>query len=274
MVREYYKKIDKSFFDGKITIPNEYIGTFVDPSEMIHCKSRKVTIRFKKKEYEGKFCFVHQSSGRLVLQISYLNDLCKLLKQEFIQTFLAIESQKLLNKNKKFQTNLLGGNQEIVTFKVIDDDYIEMLPFVKIKNSFDNLFKRLIELNVFGLLSEENNSEHFIIKNTKWIDVSDLYKHVDTSYVVYYLVDEINKQVYIGSAKRLGDRVKVGRKEIPGWNKFMYEVVHPNFHCYLKELEYHSIMNFAKFLNNNGKLSSLGISEYTLVNKDYKYYRD
>lgn len=274
MVREYYKKIDKSFFDGRITIPNEYIDIFIDPTEMLCCKGRRVRIKFKKKEYEGRYLFVHQSSGRLVLQISYLNDLCKLLKQEFIQTFLAIESQKLLNKNKKFQTNLLGGNQEIVTFKVIDDDCIEMLPFVKIKTSFDNLFKRLIELNVFGLLSEENNSEHFIIKNTKWIDVSDLYKHVDTSYVVYYLVDEINKQVYIGSAKRLGDRVKVGRKEIPGWNKFMYEVVHPNFHCYLKELEYHSIMNFAKFLNNNGKLSSLGISEYTLVNKDYKYYRD
>ncbi len=82
------------------------------------------------------------------------------------------------------------------------------------------------------------------------------------------------KNKYIGSAKRLGDRVKVGRKEIPGWNKFMYEVIHPDFHAYLKEIEYHSIMNFSKFLKNNGKRTSLSISDYTLVNKDYKYYRD
>ncbi len=274
MIREFYKKIDKSFFDGKFTVPNEYIDTFTDLSEMQNNKSRDIKIIFKKKEYEGKFCFVHQSSGRLVLQIAYSNNLCKLLKQEFIQTFLAIESQKLTNRNKKFQTNLLGGNQEIVKIAVVNESCIEMSSFVKIETPFDNMFKRLIELNVFGLLSKESKADRFIIKNTKWFDIRDLSNHVDTPYVVYYLIDEDKKQIYIGSARRLGDRVKAGRKEIPGWNKFMYEVVHPNFHAYLKEIEYHSIMNFAKFFKNNGKRTSLSISEYTLVNKDYKYYRD
>ena len=63
----------------------------------------------------------------------------------------------------------------------------------------------------------------------------------------YYLVDETNKQIYIGSAIRLGDRVKIGRKEIPFWNKFRYEILHPEYHSFLREIEYHSIMNFAKF---------------------------
>lgn len=54
----------------------------------------------------------------------------------------------------------------------------------------------------------------------------------------------------------------------------MYEIINPKFHPYLKEIEYHSIMAFSKFLLNNGKRSSIKISEYTLVNKDYKYYRD
>jgi hypothetical protein len=62
-------------------------------------------------------------------------------------------------------------------------------------------------------------------------------------------------------------------KEIPGWSKFRYEIVHPRFHSILKEVEDHSIMTFARFFKNQGGLSNCGISDYTLVNKDYKYYR-
>lgn len=272
-MREYYKKIDKSFFDGKVTIPNDYIKCFVEMSEFDHSTSRKISIRFKNRLYEGKYCFVHQKNGRLVLQISYENDLINNLKQEFIQTHFAIESQKLLNtKDSKFQTKLLGGNQEVVIFKYIDFSTIEFKTFIKIETSYDNIFKNLVEQNVFGWLSKENTSQ-IITKYYDWKNIDDLYKYVDTPYVVYYLIDERNKEIYIGSAKRLGDRVKPNRPEIPNWNKFMFEIIHPTFHPYLKEIEYHSIMTFAKFLNNNGKKSSLKISDYKLVNKDYKYYR-
>lgn len=273
VVREYYKKIDKSFFDGKITIPNKYIDIFIDPEEMQNSRGKKIKIKFKTKKFDGRLCYVHQSKGRLVLQVAYPDDLCKLLKQEFIQTYIAIESEKILNKEKKFRTSLLGGQQEIALINVIDDETIELTPFVKIETQYDNLFKKLVELNVFGWLSTENNSKHFITKNSRWYDISELYKHADTPYVVYYLIDDNNKEIYIGSAKRLGDRVKAGRREIPGWNKFMYEVVHPDFHSNLKEMEYHSIMNFARFLNNKGGFSNSKISNYTLVNRDYKFYR-
>ncbi len=111
-----------------------------------------------------------------------------------------------------------------------------------------------------------------ITKETKWLDKKDLKKHEDKNFVIYYLVDDNKKEIYIGSAKRLGDRVKIGRHEIPGWNKFRYEIIHPMYHEQIKQIEYHSIMNFAKFFENNGNLSSLKISDYKLVNKDYKFY--
>ena len=56
-------------------------------------------------------------------------------------------------------------------------------------------------------------------------------------------------------------------------NKFRYEIIHPNYHKELKTIEYHSIMNFARFFNNNGNLRTLGISDYNLVNKNYKFYQ-
>ena len=85
--------------------------------------------------------------------------------------------------------------------------------------------------------------------------------------------DDNKKEIYIGSATRLGDRVKPNRHEIPGWNKFRYEIVSPEYHDFLRMIEYHSIMNFATFFKNSGNLTSLKLSEYTLVNKDYKYYQ-
>ena len=95
-MKEYYKKIDKSFFDGKVTIPNQYVDCFVESKDFDQYKSRDIIIKFKGKKYDGKYCFVHQSNGRNVLQISYDKKLVVELKQEFIQTYFAIESQKLL----------------------------------------------------------------------------------------------------------------------------------------------------------------------------------
>ena len=273
-MKEYYKKIDKSFFDGKVTVPNPYVECFIDTNEFDKYNSRNIVVKFKNKHYAGKFCFVHQSNGRNVLQISYENKLIIELKQEFIQTYFAIESQKLLkDKDKKFQTKLLGGNQEVAIFRLIENSTIEIIPFIKIETSYDNIFKELVEQNVFGWLSNEKSTP-MITKYSGWKSIEDLHKYEDTPYVIYYLVDDKNKEIYIGSAQRLGDRVKPGRHEIPGWNKFMFEIIHPEFHAFLREIEYHSIMSFSKFLNNNGHRSNIKISDYILVNKDYKYYRD
>ena len=78
----------------------------------------------------------------------------------------------------------------------------------------------------------------------------ELYKDEESPYVVYYLADTINKEIYIGSATRLGDRVKPSINEIPGWTVFRYEILHPKYLELLREIEYHLIMNFARFIKN------------------------
>ena len=271
---EYYKKIDKSFFDGRTTIPEECVGYFIDPQTETWGTSRKVSVKFKGKLYEGVYRFVNQTRGRHVFQISFDGDLIKALKREFIQTYFAIESQKIISQSdEKFRTSLLGGNQEVIIFKPISKDEIELVTFIKIQTSYDNLFKSLVDANVFGWLSKESDAQ-MITKYSRWIDIKDLSKHANQNHVVYYLVDDTNKQIYVGSAQILGNRVKPGRQEIPGWNRFMYAIVHPNFHANLKEVEYHTINSLARFFANNGQKATLGLSGYTLVNKDYKFYRD
>ena len=275
-MREYYKKIDKSFFQYGITIPNAYVEDFIFGHPVPLGTSREVKVIWKGKEYIAKLSNVNRTGAKAVYQLRWgvNKELLSSLKQEFIQTYFAIESQKFEARAKQEYhiTHLLGGSQEVVIFKPQDKDRIILETFIKIETPYDNIFKRLVEENVFGWLSNTNFNNSFITKSTKWISIDELYKHEDINYVVYYLVDDINKQIYIGSAIRLGDRVKPNRSEIPGWNRFRYEIIHPNYHDNLREIEYHSIMNFAKFFKNNGKLSTIAISDYVLVNKDYKFY--
>lgn len=180
--------------------------------------------------------------------------------------------QKKLTSEKKYRTNLAGGEQEVIKVIEIDKNKFEIESFIKIKSPYSNLFQKLIENNVFAWIDKNAEETKMIIKETEWYDISELKSHEDARYVIYYLLDDRNKKIYIGSAKRLGNRVKPGRKEIPDWNKFRYEILNPNYYSMLREIEYHSIVNFARFIKNS-KIKSIDISDYMLMNKDYGYYR-
>lgn len=270
---EYHKKIDKSFFKYGFTIPIKYIDGFLFDKKVVKGSSREITLIWGKKKFKARLQHVDRKAG-IVYQILWSDtSFKKEIKQEFIQSYIAIESQNYIakSKDKYYVTNLTGGNQEVMVFEPISVDEIKIYTFIKIDTAYNELFKKLISQNVFGWLSSEVNNQ-IITKDTKWLDIKKLKEHEEGSYVIYYLVDEKNMEIYIGSAKRLGDRVKKGRKEIPGWSKFRYEIIHPKFHEQIKQIEYHSIMNFARFFSNSGNLSNLNLSDYKLVNKDYKFY--
>jgi hypothetical protein len=272
MVFEYYKKIDKSFFDRGITIPNKYISVFLQGKKMKIGTSRKIKLKFVSKLYDALILFVNRNGAKPVYQIRWDQniDFINILKKEFIQTYFVIKSQEFDSRlaNKYHVTNLLGGNQEVVVFKPINQDIIGLETFIKISTPYDNIFKRFVEENVFGWLSQTNR-DYLIVKTTKWFEKVEIVKHEDTPYVVYYLIDEKNKELYIGSATRLGDRVKVGRKEIPGWNIFKYDIIHPQYHHLLRRIEFHTIGAFASLMKNNGNIIYFGISDYKLVNKNW-----
>lgn len=273
-MREYYKKVDKSFFNYGIAVPKEYVKDFVFDEPLEPGKSRNIDVYWNNRIFKVRMQHINRKNSTSAYHLRWDNnyDLLSELKREFIQSYFAIESQNYQAKSEKkyYITNLLGGNQEVIIFRPKSVTEIELETFIKIETPYDNLFKRIVDENVFGWLSNIESSK-LITKSTKWYDINEVYKHEEANFVVYYLMDEKNKQIYIGSAKRLGDRVKIGRPEIPEWNKFRYEIVHPKYHACLREIEYHSIMNFARFFKSNGSLSNLNISEYKLVNKDYKY---
>jgi len=275
-MREYYKIVDKSIFKRGLTIPKDRIDDFVFGCPVELGQSRRIDIVWGKKKYEALLCNVNRTNLGSTYQLRWDSnkDLSTKLKTEFIQSYFAIQSNYIRNQTTLDADikRLLGGQKEVLVIKPLSVSSFSFEAFIRIETPYDNVFRQLVEANVFGWISRPEK-DMMISNHTKWMPSSDLPQHEDKSFVIYYLVDQQDKTIYIGSATRLGDRVKIGRPEIPKWNLFRYEEVHPDLHKHLRQIEYHSIINFARFLKNDGNLSSLNISEYKLVNKDYGRYQ-
>jgi hypothetical protein len=105
------------------------------------------------------------------------------------------------------------------------------------------------------------------------MNVSEFRNHQHELNVIYYLANTKRKKLYIGKAENFGRRVVPGRKhqEMDGdWDKFKYDIVRPEFAKIIKRIEDHTIRTTASFLSNSSNYSTLSLSDYKLVNKNWK----
>ena len=91
--------------------------------------------------------------------------------------------------------------------------------------------------------------------------------------VIYILYHSIEKNVYIGKADVLGQRVKKGEGRIglkKDWDKFMWFEVNPEYNMFLEELEHFLIRTFASMLNNDVDIEPIINSKIKLVNRQLR----
>lgn len=260
-------KINKYFVDkGIITVPNSFALNILNIDSLNESKTFLIKLKWKRNFYDVNLRHVYKEGVYDYWHLDWRNskELCLSLKKEFIQTYIKIRSSEL-----DIEQNNCYGSSEAITIKYVEPKVIQFLPFIKSSTPYDPLFKKLVDTNAFYFM-DKLDKKSLISKSTNWISISKLKDEPNQDFVIYYLMDTVNKKLYIGSAKKLKDRVVPGRSEIPNWNYFRYEIVNPEFSSLLRSIEYHSIANFARFLDNNANIGILdiGFSEYKLVNKD------
>ena len=262
---EYYKKIDLSCFKSGLTVPKEYENWLKDNIDIDLGDSKKVIFKFKNHEYEAVLNYVNRRNNPY-FQFRWDNkEFMTVLRKEFIYSYIIFMGNDTNNGKTKL---IKYYSKEVLKFKSNNINVYELEIFIKQETIFDNLFLRLVDEDFFGWLSPIDN-DHLIVQTSEWLDISSLSTQQEVPYVIYYLIDEVKKLIYIGSAKRLGGRVVPNRKEIPGWNKFKYTVIHPGYKNLLRRIENHTINVISGFLKSNIKkgFSPHIISEYKLVNK-------
>lgn len=279
----FYKIVNKTLLDYCLTIPKDLHDKLDIDSLLLNENGLDVSIKWGEEEYLGRLCGKHDIKnkegiicGYKAYQLHFKQDLLYRIKETFIQSYILIRSQIYeKDTNKQYCTNIPKECQEEIKVTILNPTCFEFDIESKCSTVYDNVFKNLLFEDIFGWMGKGVNEYNKMITiSSNWMPITEIQKHSETPYVIYYLLDDINKQIYIGSAKRLGDRVKQGRPEIPGWNKFRFEKLHESYYKDLHNIEYHSIINFSKFFKNNGNKPSVNISDYVLVNKDYGYYKN
>jgi hypothetical protein len=278
MNHPYYKKIDRSTFEWGIIIPKEYVGDFLCSDPIIPGGSRDTKIKYQKKSYKAKIYHVNRSKTTSVYQLRWDIDkeFLRVLRREYINSYVILKSQKELHENamalKKFRGHMQAGQQEVMTVRPISSTEIHIEPFIQIKTEWNALFERLADANVFGWLFSKDK-KYLISRSTGWYSFKELAKHAGQVNVIYYLANTKAKLLYIGKAEIFGNRVKHGREhqDMPrDWDMFRYDIIKPEFCTLLERIEDHTIRSFASILKNTKSFSSLELSSYKLVNKNWK----
>jgi hypothetical protein len=85
--------------------------------------------------------------------------------------------------------------------------------------------------------------------------------------VIYTLIDEKAKLVYVGEAANLIRRLKAGHSDIKDWDFYRYDQLPPMPKQQRVAIERMLIRVFASVLENKGNISTKSISEYRLANR-------
>lgn len=262
-----------------VTIPQEFERDFLAGKKIRPGTGRKVELFYDKQSYTIRLQHVHRRQYGNVYQLRWdINkDLLRKLRRTFILSYVRLKGQKELfdsNKGQRkfFRGHLEASQQEVMEFRPISSKKIEAKTFIRIEDDWNPLFERLADENVFGWLFEKDK-KYLISHSSSWHKAKDFPRHAGAVNVIYYLANTKHKLLYIGKAEILGKRVMPGRKHqnmLGDWDKFRYDIVRQEHANILERIEDHTIRAFASVLKNTTGYSTLGLSNFKLVNKNWK----
>lgn len=273
------KKVDASiFYDKAILIAKSFEGFWKIPSRFkdiisVSDPNSKVTIHFAGKNFQGHIVNFQAKGRPDSYRIFYGSDLGDLLKDAFIMTFM----RDLEFKLGEYATDEKRENiEDVIPFwEFLDIEYDHTKNELRFdahytqRPHFSHLFKKIVDSTVLRTIEIELGGKHEKrIVNSKWYRKAELGGHLDAKNVIYYLLDEPNKQIYVGEATSLKARLSGNRPEIPNWTHFRYDVLPPLLEPFRLEIERMLISSFMQLcacdaFKGNPKI----ISDHILMNK-------
>lgn len=268
-----YKKVDYSMFHWGVTIPRDMEIEFYGGEQIKPGSQRDIFIVWDNKMFKASLRLVNRKKYSKVLQIRWdnSNDLLNKVRTTFIHSYVIFESQHenlKLKSDKQFKSFFESGQSEVLKIMPMERNTFKFETFIRIDLGFNHLFERLAKENAFGWIFGKEKEE-FIQNSTSWFPIKQLKQHANAKNVVYYLADTNKKELYIGSANVLGERVKPNRPEIPGWDRFRYDIIRDKYSKFLRRIEFHIIRTTASLIKITPNVASLNINSYKLKNKNW-----
>jgi hypothetical protein len=134
--------------------------------------------------------------------------------------------------------------------------------------TFPELFKSLIGSPPIKRIEDEiTHPGQFRIQKQDWRPRSMYETELGAENVIYMLIDEKAKLLYVGEAENLIRRFKAGHLEIKDWDFYRYDQLPPMPKQQRVAIERMLIRVFASVLENKGGINTKSISKYRLANR-------
>ena len=271
------KKVDKTLLvDGISPIPSTWVDVWnientFPKSRVNNSGEGQIEILYKKNIYKGVIFWTKRPTS-IFYRFKILDrKLINLLKQTYNSSYIRIIEGEL-RKSKNPDCSI---EEEIPFWEFIDIefDYNKNLMLLTAhyiqKSLYNELFKELAKSHAIEEIENRvfDSIDFNIVKST-WKEKNSLSTQIDFKNVIYNLIDTINKEIYIGEATSLKDRVVEKRNEIPNWSHYRFDSLPQGLTRKQRiAIERLIIRTFASFFKNNKGIESFEISDFILKNK-------
>lgn len=264
------KKVDSSLLKTSETpIPN-WLHSVWSISSLDLNNYSKVQIFFNKKIFLGKLRWYKRKGNHKQLRLSFDSNLGDILKQEFLMSYMrSLESDIRKSKNISYDME-----KEVPFWEFLDIEFdFKTMTFYftnhySVTSDFQYLYSAIKQSQILHVIDKEYNLSKSKIFKSDWLDKSDLKNNLDVKNVIYYLIDKDNKELYIGQASSLKQRLLGVRNEIPNWTHYRFDQLPESFSDKDRiSLERVLIRGYASLLKNTQSIESINISDYVLKNK-------
>ena len=279
------KKVDRTILNdnGCTVLPAWIVENFGIKDKFGKGKNNpnnQILIHFQNRRYEGGSITVQTESRatpfyRLWLPLPLVEELRISFQMTYIRG-LEEELQKKASGSKKSNFN---SESEIPFWEFLDIEFdaekleIHLTAHWKQEVMFPMFFREIINSQLATRIEREVlKGKELVIGKSDWKPKSQLQSQLNEKNVIYWLVDKINKQLYVGMAENLTKRVTENRPEIPKWTHYRYDVLPSAFDEKIRHaIEKMVIRAMASLLKNQpvsgNSIDSIEFSEYVLVNK-------
>lgn len=273
------KKVDSALLErGHTPIP-AWVNKIWDISgKYADVESKKsfdsiITIKYKKKNYQGHVSKVKKDSG-FIYRLYINSDLQKELQRTYLVSFMRSYEAKLAKVDNPTITHK-AVEKDLSLWEFLDIEFdADNKAFIftshfTIKPDFPNLYKAIIDfLPISKSDSILNKTDNQRIRKYSWFPKSEFNKHITAENVIYTLIDTVNKQIYVGRAKNLLERYNSSEEHhaIPSWDYFKYNVLSEDLIPHIDQIERMIIRDMAGLFENTAQIDSFNVSSYKLVN--------
>ncbi len=270
------KKVDASLFKDAATPLPKFLWKMWRIEQLFSlCRDKenadsRVVVSYDKKKYIGRIIY---SPTKNMFRLFFAKELGEKLKDIFLMSYMRSIEQDLRKNKQEYQD--IDIEEEIPFWEFLDIEFDDENKEFKFKAhyiqkpAYIELFKELVKSHTLKKIDDNlNEKPPFRFTKGDWRNRESLAQQIDSTNVIYNLIDTQAKKIYIGEAESLIKRLNQDREEIKNWDFYRFDTLPEGLTKQQRvAIERLLIRTFASFFENLNNIPSMKVSDYILANK-------